>query len=156
MDNKGAILLETVISIGFISVILLSSFVVVNSIMNKNSKLYDNQIERRTINSIYSKIANDLYRFNISKYYCDLDTNKECELTYYTYDTETEDVKTLEITSDGLLYDNEKIKNNSAVTFNTIFVEEVTDDVLKLSINYNDNKIMEMYSINKIGERYER
>lgn len=149
MDNKGAILLETVISIGFISVILLSSFVVVNSIMNKNSKLYNDQMERRTINSVYSKIANDFYKYNIKSLECHTETY--CDIQYYSTDVDEGFTRTLIIYDYVLNYNGYNIPSNSAVKFNSVS-SEIEDNILILSITYNDIETMKIYSINYKGE----
>ncbi|MBQ7141110.1 MAG: hypothetical protein IJO32_06375 [Bacilli bacterium] len=148
MQNKGFILLETVISIGFISVILLSSFIVVNSIMNKNSSLYSNQIERRTINSIYSKIANDMYKYNINSLSC---TNDSCNIKYYTNNVNNITTKLLEIDENGLIYSTDRINNTSSIKFNSVSYK-IEYNILILSITYNDTETMKIYSINYKGE----
>ena len=148
MNKRGIVLFETVISIGFISIILLSTFVIINSILNRNNKLYDDQIERKTINSVYSKIANDLYRYNISSYGSNDSTY--CGFLYYTTDVNNPNTKQLKVTEDGLEYGNEIIKNNSAVKFDSIWCNH-DEDMLKLIITYNDDKTMDIYSINYKG-----
>lgn len=152
MNNKGSVLLETVVSLGFISIILLSSFIVINSIINKNSKLYDVQMERKTINSVYSKIANDFYRYNILYYDC---YDNMCEFESYRSESDLDgDIKywiDISVEENGLKYNNEIIKNNSAVKFKSVSVN-LNNNILKLSINYNDNKKMDIYSINYKGD----
>lgn len=147
-NNKGAALLELVVSIGFLSIILINAFIITNTVLNKNSLLYSDQIERKTINTIYVKIAQDLYKYNIDSFTCD---SNNCDFTYYTNSSNSEKVKNLKITNEGLEYDNEKINNNSAMNFNSIDV--VTDNnILTLTITYNDNQKLKIYSINYKGE----
>lgn len=151
INNKGSVLIETVISIAFISIVTITSFIMINVIVNRNSKLYGDQIERRTKNLLYSKLADDLYRYNISSY--DKSSNT---FHYYMKESDSDDKKpskTLKIENGNLIYGNYTSKSNSSIYYNSFeVIKDTGNDMLTVTITYNDNQKLNFYSINYKGE----
>ena len=146
MNNKGIALLETVISVTLTTVILINIFVIVNAIINKNDILYETQKERNENNNIYTKIGQDLYKYNIKSAECNSNT---CKFIFYTTDANSTTSKELKIVDKNIVYDNKKLTNTNK--YNSININ-INNKVLKTTIYYGeyDNEL-NFYSINYKG-----
>ena len=152
INNKGVVLLETVISVALISIVVINIFVIVNFIINENNIVYEEQSIKRTTNLVYSRIGQDLYKYNISNYEFYEDENtKTWDFHYHTNSEDEIITKTLEINNDGIIYDGQPINNSKYIKFNDISIE-TNDKILKLIIDYNDNKKISAFSLNYRGD----
>lgn len=169
MKNKGFALYELLISISFLSIILISLFSIIYSLNSKLSNIYINNEINNKKAIIYKKIASDFALKNV-KYKKDADNSYIFE--FYDDDINKYIEKKLYINNNQLVYGNENNSsdiinlNSDIITIEKIKLEEKKTNfdnsnfknidyyknylVLSIDFKYNDEtSVIKIYCVNE-------
>ena len=106
--------------------------------------------EEESLPYLYERLTKLMDNISNYEFYEDENT-KTWDFHYYTNSEDEIITKTLEINNDGIIYDGQPINNSKYIKFNDISIE-TNDKILKLIIDYNDNKKISAFSLNYRGD----
>lgn len=145
MNKRGFTIVELILSFGMISLITINALVMLTSLVKRNNEIYQKISKNNKINQVYSTIGLDFYRNNIK--YTNNGSNNYT-LQYYTLDKNSKFNSFIKIVNNNIVYGSTKtIYSNKYIKFNSVEINEI-ESGLNLSITYNDDKHINIYSVN--------